>query len=266
MATRSFPDELIHMLRTAQHVVVFTGAGISAESGIPTFRDALTGLWERFDVEALATPQAYERDKALVWGWYEWRRARVMQAQPNPGHLAIAALEQVVPELTVVTQNVDDLHERSGSRDVIHLHGSMLAARCGDCGHPYSMPEGIPDEPEYGRRLQPPRCAACGGDVRPGVVWFGEEMPRTPLQTAFAAARQCDLLISVGTSGIVYPAAQMPQRAADAGAQVVAINLNVADMPPGAHWQLVGASGEILPAMVAAAFGASLGIQGHRKP
>ena len=129
------PTPLAETLRSAQHVVVFTGAGVSAESGIPTFRDALTGLWERFDASSLATAEAFRADPALVWGWYEWRRMKVLQAKPNPAHLAIAELARHVPRLTLVTQNVDDLHERAGSREVIHLHGSLHQPRCFDCGH-----------------------------------------------------------------------------------------------------------------------------------
>lgn len=250
----SIPSDLIHALRAAQHVVVFTGAGISAESGIPTFRDALTGLWERFDVEALATPDAFKRDKELVWGWYEWRRAKVMLAQPNPGHMAIASLAKRVPKVSVITQNVDDLHERAGSQNIVHLHGSMLAPRCSVCSRLHCMPPGIPQEPQGGRRLSPPLCTLCGGDVRPGVVWFGEEMPQAELAKAFATAKDCDLLISVGTSGQVYPAAQIPDLAARSGADVIGVNLSERDLPGAAKWKLVGPSGEILPRLVQAAF------------
>ena len=135
VADFAIPQELITTLRGAKNVVVFTGAGVSAESGIPTFRDALTGLWERFDAQDLATPEAFRKDKELVWGWYEWRRMKVLRSHPNPAHLAIAALTNLVPKLTVVTQNVDDLHERAGNTDVIHLHGSLHSPRCATCGH-----------------------------------------------------------------------------------------------------------------------------------
>src|SRR5690606_27993234 len=144
-------DALLDSFRNARHVVVFTGAGVSAESGIPTFRDALAGLWERFDPADLATPDAFRRDPALVWGWYEWRRMKVLQAQPNPAHLAIATLAERVPTLTLVTQNVDALHERAGSRDVIHLHGSLHAPRCFACARPHTLTE-TPEEPAEGRR------------------------------------------------------------------------------------------------------------------
>ena len=160
---------------------------VSAESGIPTFRDALTGLWERFDATDLATPDAFLKDEELVWGWYEWRRMKVLRAQPNPAHLAIAALAQHVPTLTVVTQNVDDLHERAGSVGVLHLHGSLHSPRCADCGQAHILPPGIPGEPDGGRRLRPPPCRHCGGAVRPGVVWFDEDLPIKELTRIFHA-------------------------------------------------------------------------------
>jgi len=218
------PSSLLRALRSARHVVVFTGAGVSAESGIPTFRDALTGLWERFDPGELATADAFRRDPALVWGWYEWRRMKVLQARPNPAHMAIAELAGHVPQLTLITQNVDDLHERAGSREVIHLHGSLHRPRCFACAREPAEPLPAPDEPEAGRRLEPPRCRHCGGRLRPGVVWFGESLPGDALRAAFAAARACDLLLSVGTSGVVYPAAEVPHLARAAGATLVQVN------------------------------------------
>ena len=166
-------DLIVVALQKAKHVVVFTGAGVSAESGIPTFRDSLSGLWERFDAADLATPDAFRKDAELVWGWYEWRRMRVLQAQPNPAHLAIAALARHVPKLTVTTQNVDDLHERAGSVDVLHLHGSRHSPRCSICGQAHILPPGIPDEPDGGRRLWPaalpPLRRFC--PARCGLVW-----------------------------------------------------------------------------------------------
>lgn len=217
-------DTVTQLLRNAQHVVVFTGAGASAESGIPTFRDALTGLWERFDPAQLATPKAFRADPSLCWGWYEWRRQKIGQAQPNGAHLAIAELARHVPRLTVVTQNVDDLHERAGSQDVIHLHGSLHSPRCIDCGHSYQLPERLEALPEEGSRIEPPRCRACDGYVRPGVVWFGEMLPEDAWSAGLAAAEECDVFLSIGTSGIVYPAAELPLRALCHGATVVHIN------------------------------------------
>lgn len=241
-------------LHGARHLVVFTGAGVSAESGIPTFRDALTGLWQRFDPSELATPEAFRRDPALVWGWYEWRRARVLAAQPNPAHRAIAELAGLVPRLTLITQNVDDLHERAGSSAVIHLHGSLHTPRCFACARPFAGLVGAPQEPEEGRRIEPPRCLHCGGQVRPGVVWFGEELPTQVLAQAFAAAESCDLLLSVGTSGVVYPAAQIPQLALRSGARVVHVNPQPVAIRGDREHCLVGAAGEVLPCLLAHAF------------
>ena len=236
-------------LRAARHVVVFTGAGVSAESGIPTFRDALTGLWSHFDPSQLATAEAFERDPALVWGWYEWRRAMVAKAVPNPAHHAIAAMAEKVPRLTLVTQNVDDLHERAGTR-AIHLHGSLFAPRCFDCGGAAEPPPLLHAEQA---RLEPPRCA-CGGRMRPGVVWFGEALGARDLAATFDAAADCDVLLSVGTSSVVYPAADIPHRAAQAGAVVVQVNPDRTPLDGVATFNLRGAAGAFLPPLVSAAW------------
>jgi NAD-dependent deacetylase len=248
-ATEHTPDDVVPVLRKARHVVVFTGAGVSAESGIPTFRDALTGLWERFDVAELASAEGYRRDPALVWGWYEWRRTSVMRAQPNAAHRAIASLASRIAKLTLVTQNVDDLHERAGSEGALHLHGSLFAPRCFDCGRTASLGD-VPDEPEGGRRVAPPRCDRCGGGVRPGVVWFGEMLPEATLRQAFAAARVCDVLFCVGTSSLVFPAAQIPVDAHRAGATVVQVNPNATALDSIADSNLRGTAATVLPALV----------------
>lgn len=250
----ALPPDLIDALRQARHVLVFTGAGVSAESGIPTFRDAMTGLWERFDPAELASPEAFQRDPALVWGWYEWRRMRVLRAQPNPAHTAIARLQQRVPRLSLVTQNVDDLHERAGSTVLAHLHGQISKPLCFDCGLPTNYPAGIPNEPEEGRRIDPPRCGTCGGAIRPGVVWFGESLPEEDWGRALAATRDTDLVFSVGTSSLVYPAAEIPELAARMGATVVQINPASTALDRVARYNLQGPAGVILPALVAAAF------------
>lgn len=233
------------------HIVVFTGAGVSAESGIPTFRDALSGLWERFDAEALATPQAFLRDPDLVWGWYEWRRMQAMRARPNAAHAAIAALEAKGTRVTVITQNVDDLHERAGSRAPLHLHGSLFAPRCFDCAQPATLPSGPPQEPEGGRRLPPPRCAACGGRVRPGVVWFGESLPELALADAYDAAGNCDVLVSIGTSSLVHPAAEIPVVAKRAGASVIQVNPSPTPLDSIADRNLRAPAAAALPALLA---------------
>ena len=251
------PQALVIALQQAEHIVVFTGAGVSAESGIATFRDALTGLWERFSAQDLATPEAFCKDEALVWGWYEWRRMQVLRSQPNPAHFAIAALAQLVPKLTVITQNVDDLHERAGSTGsvcALHLHGSLHNPRCAACGQAHILPLGIPEEPDGGRRLRPPRCLHCGGSVRPGVVWFGEELPVKELSLAFAAASECDVLFAIGTSGLVQPAAGIPLLAKRADATVVQVNPVGTQLDEDCTWSLRGAAGEVLPSLLQAAF------------
>lgn len=239
-------------LRDAQQIVVFSGAGISAESGIATFRDALTGLWQHFDPARLATVEAFEQDPALMWGWYEWRRMQMLAAQPNAAHHAIAALAGSARDLTVITQNVDDLHERAGSSQVLHLHGSLQQPRCHTCGAEHHLPAEAPCEPVGGRRLAPPHCEHCAGMVRPGVVWFGEGLPERALQLAFEAAASCDLLLSVGTSGVVYPAAQIPEIALRAGAALVHINTQPQLLGFGREWVLAGKAAELLPQVVKA--------------
>ncbi|AVT35708.1 NAD-dependent deacylase [Plantactinospora sp. BB1] len=260
------PSEAAGLLARARRVVVFTGAGMSAESGVPTFRDDLTGLWARFAPARLATPEAFHADPDLVWGWYEWRRARVRRADPNPGHFAIAALQALVPDTVVVTQNVDDLHERAGSASPVHLHGSLFAPRCiAEAAHPAALTEpedaGAVDpgedggavDPGEGGRLPPPRCTRCGALVRPGVVWFGEALPEAALSAAIRAAAGCDVLLAVGTSGVVYPAAEIPGIAARSGATVIQVNPEPTPLDPVCAINLRGTAAEVLPALVAAA-------------
>jgi NAD-dependent deacetylase len=251
-----FEVQLIEALRRAQHVMVLTGAGVSAESGVPTFRDRLTGLWEQYDAAELATPDAFRRDPSLVWGWYEWRRALVQRAQPNAAHRAIARMAAQVPRLTLVTQNVDDLHERAGSSGVVHLHGQLARPHCERCQEPFACPEPDPRLPEGGRRIEPPRCAACGGRVRPGVVWFGEPLPQGPWQAAVEAAKQCELFFCIGTSAVVQPAASLIDLARRSGATTVQVNPNPTDADRTVTFALRGKAGEIMPELVERAFGA----------
>lgn len=230
----------------ARRPAVLTGAGMSAESGVPTFRDALTGLWERFDPAALASPQGWASDPALVWGWYRWRAAAVRRAEPNPGHLAVAAWGRRVP-LQLITQNVDDLHERAGSEVLTHLHGSLFDYRCARCGEPVQVPDPDPSilagdgEPE-----QPPRHD-CGGLVRPAVVWFGELLPEGAMESASAAVDAADLLLVIGTSGVVYPAAGLADLAHACGVPVIEVNPD----PTGRGLALRGTAAELLPALLA---------------
>lgn len=242
------------LLAQARHVLVFTGAGVSAESGIATFRDKLSGLWERFDPAQLASADGFRADPALVWGWYEMRRAGIAEARPNAAHLAIAELATRVPRLTLVTQNVDDLHERAGSRDVLHLHGRLDAFRCFDCAKPVRDMPALARHAGEGRRIAPPRCAYCAGPLRPGVVWFGESLPAHTLERAFAAAERCDLVLSVGTSGLVQPAASIPRLALAAGATVVHVNPQPMLAGHPREFALAGNAGEVLPALLQAAW------------
>lgn len=248
------PPELVETLRQARHVLIFTGAGVSMESGVPIFRDAMTGLWERYDPADLATPEAFHRDPALVWGWYEWRRMKILQASPNAAHHAIAELAHRVPQLSLATQNVDDLHERAGSTVIAHLHGRINQPLCFDCGLPTAYPPGIPLEPEGGRRIDPPRCHTCGGPIRPGVVWFGEPLPSEDWGRAMDATREADLVFSVGTSNLVYPAAEIPELAARRGVTVVQVNPASTALDRIARHNLQGPAGVILPALVKTAF------------
>jgi NAD-dependent deacetylase len=243
---QGFSPALIQGLRNARHVVALTGSSISAESGIPTFREAQTGLWERYDPQDLATPEAFARDPQLVWRWYGWRRDLVMSAEPNPGHEALAELERRIPSFTLVTQNVDGLHERAGSRKTIELHGNILRSRC--------SVEGEVVEPEEHDGSVPPRCPRCGAFLRPDVVWFGEMLPTGALESASEAARGCDLFFSVGTSGLVYPAAGLPYGAVQNGAALVEINPNETPLTPYADYSLRGPAGEVLPELLREVF------------
>jgi NAD-dependent deacetylase len=239
-----FDPRLLQKFRGARRVVALTGAGISAESGIPTFRDAQTGLWARFRPEELATAAAFRHDPKLVWDWYAWRRGLVAQAAPNAGHRALARLEGLVPELTLVTQNVDGLHGRAGSRRVIELHGNIHRNKC--------FEEDVVVEGGIAAPDGPPQCPRCGAPLRPDVVWFGESLPPQALAAAEAAARGCDLLFSIGTSAAVFPAAQLPVTALQSGSMVVEINKDPTPLTGVATFSLLGQAGEILPRLLAA--------------
>lgn len=242
--------KLIAAFRRARSLSVLTGAGVSAASGIPTFRDKQTGLWENFDAAELATPGAFRRDPALVWGWYEWRRMQVLRAEPNPAHRALAAMAERIPTFTLITQNVDDLHERAGSPNVIHLHGELARPYCEACRQPYVHPPGIPELPEGGAQLEPPRCQACGARVRPGVVWFGESLPELDWLAALEAVKTCEVFLSVGTSAFVQPAASLIDLANRVGAVTVQINPNPTDADRAVAFALRGPAGELLPQLV----------------
>jgi NAD-dependent protein deacetylase/lipoamidase len=245
--TVSIPVELIDRLRIAQRVVALTGAGISAESGIPTFRDAMTGLWARFRPEELATPEAFLHDPKLVWDWYAWRRSRVEAAEPNAGHRALVELESRIPDFLLVTQNVDGLHARAGSRRIAELHGNIMRTKCFDC-------ERVPDDAKRRVDAVPPRCTHCGGRLRPDVVWFGEMLPADALGEAVRATAECQVFLSVGTSTVVEPAASLPFSALRAGAVVVEVNPDPTPLTGHATFSLRGPAASVLPPLVAAAF------------
>jgi NAD-dependent deacetylase len=241
MTDITFHPDLIDTLRSARHIAVLTGAGTSAESGVPTFRDAQTGLWATYSPEELATPQAFRRNPKLVWAWYAWRRELVSQASPNPGHLALAELEQRAPQFTLITQNVDSLHQRAGSRHVIELHGNISRVICSKERRVITAWADSDDVP---------RCPACGAYLRPDVVWFGESLPVDALDAAYDAAGACDLFLCIGTSGLVQPAASLPLRAIAHRIMTVEINPDVTPLSPHAEFHLQGPAGEVLPALV----------------
>jgi NAD-dependent deacetylase len=241
------PPALAAALRAARFVAVLTGAGVSAESGVPTFRDALTGLWAQFDPLELATPAAFARNPKLVWDWYAARRAMLAGVAPHPAHAALAALELRVPGFLLATQNVDGLHQRAGSRRVVELHGNLLRVRCSREGTPVT-------QWDDGTATAPPRCAACGAFLRPDIVWFDEPLPAEALAAAEAAVRRCDILLVVGTSAEVYPAAALPGYAQASGALVVEVNPERTPLSDQADHVLRGPAGVLLPALVAAAF------------
>ena len=238
----TIPAVLLQKLATAQRVAVLTGAGVSAESGVPTFRDAQTGLWSQYKPEDLATPRAFRRNPRLVWEWYEWRRKLVAGAQPNPAHLALVEMEKLFPQFDLITQNVDGLHHRAGSRCVIELHGNITRTKC------FDEDKVVASWPDTGD--VPPKCPNCGGLLRPDVVWFEESMPEREMQLAATAATTCEVFLSIGTSTVVYPAATLPGEALQGGATVVEINPQKTPFTAQAHFALAGAAGAVLPELI----------------
>jgi NAD-dependent deacetylase len=234
-----FPSSLIQSLRAARRIVALAGAGISAESGLATFRDAQTGLWSKFKPEELATAEAFRRNPKLVSDWYTWRREQALKAEPNAGHRALAEMEKRAPEFLLVTQNVDGLHARAGSKRLIELHGNIHRFRCfeNNCSIDNF-------DVEHGR------CRSCAGNLRPDVVWFGEMLPVDALEAATKAAEMCDVFFSIGTSSVVYPAADLWRRAKERGAIVIEINQDPTPLTRLADYSFLGKAGEILPNLV----------------
>lgn len=238
------PSELISIMQSCRRVVALTGAGVSAESGVPTFRDAQTGLWSQYRPEDLATPEAFERDPKLVWKWYAWRRTLVARAEPNAAHRALAKMETQFAAFTLITQNVDGLHQRAGSRSVVELHGNIHRTKCFEGGHPVEQWEASAEAP--------PRCPRCGGRLRPDVVWFNEGLPEAAWETALAATRVSEVFLCVGTSSLVYPAASLPHEALRGGAVVVEVNPDETPLTRSAAFCLRGLAGLWMPALSAA--------------
>jgi len=243
MNGEELPADLIDCLRSASRVAVLTGAGVSAESGIPTFRDAQTGLWEKHDPMQLASPEGFEADPAFVWDWYQWRRSLIAESSPNAGHEALAAMAPNFGSFVLITQNVDGLHQVAGSNTVLELHGNIRRNICSITHKPIDL-EWIE---QHANRRPPPSPHHTRGMARPDVVWFGEALDGPMLEAAFEAARNCDLMIVAGTAGAVQPAASLPFIAREADARVVDINPETTDVSRLADWHLAGSGAYWLP-------------------
>jgi NAD-dependent deacetylase len=227
------------ILRNAKRIAVLTGAGISAESGVPTFRGK-DGLWRQFRAEDLATPEAFSRDPKLVWEWYDWRRGLVGKVEPNPAHRTLAKWETIFPEFALITQNVDGLHVKAGSKNILELHGNIWKLRC-------TKEETVTENYASPLGEIPPRCPACGEMLRPHVVWFGEALDPNILHRAFSLCSLCEVMLVIGTSAFVQPAASLPLYASDAGAKIIEINPDPTPLTSYANLFLQGKAGEILP-------------------
>lgn len=234
-------EKLLQKLKEAKSVTVLTGAGISAESGVPTFRGQ-EGLWKKFKPEELARFDAFIRNPDLVWEWYNYRRRLIQEVKPNPGHYALVELEKIVPNFTLITQNVDNLHRRAGSKNIVELHGNIEKNYCIRCGKRY-------DDVDIVLDMKTPKCE-CGGLIRPDVVWFGEMLPIEAWEKAEESASNCDVFFSIGTSGVVYPAASLPQIAKMNGAYTIEINIERTELSWFMDEVIIGKSGEILPEIV----------------
>lgn len=235
------------LIAKARRVAVLTGAGVSKESGIPTFREAQEGLWAQYDPMEMASHEGFLRNPRLVWEWYEYRFGMVKLARPNGGHLAIAELERLTADVTVITQNIDGLHLAAGSTNVLEIHGSIRRYKCLGGRH-----NGFSLDDVSGQAEKPPRCPQCGDMLRPDVVWFGEYLPPDVLQKAHDASRRCDVMLVVGTSGVVQPAASLPYLAARTGAVVIDVNPERDEISEIAYYFLQGKGGEILPRLIEA--------------
>lgn len=238
----NFPKELIQILKPSTRIAVLTGAGVSQESGLKTFRDSQDGLWAKYKPTDLASPEAFARDPKLVWDWYAWRREAIKGVRPNQGHYALVEMENKFPEFTLITQNVDGLHRFAGSKKVLELHGNINLVRCSACR---TFADEWDEESE-----SVPQCKKCNGLLRPDVVWFGEALPKAELEAAVEASRSCQVFFSIGTSGVVQPAASLAYAAQNNGAVVVEINAEETPLTAKVDFFFQGKSGEILPALM----------------
>ena len=237
-----FKQETIDKLKKGSFCVVSTGAGISAESGIPTFREAQTGLWSKYDPHELATPEGSAANPKMVWEWYQYRRDLVNKSKPNPGHYAIVELATLFPKFQLITQNIDGFHKLAGSDNILELHGNIHRYKCSRKGN---IIESWPETDDV-----PPHCPDCGSYIRPDVVWFNEMLDPGIISAAQTAARSCDVFISVGTSGVVYPANMLPSMAKHNHAAVIEVNMEKTPISQVADQTLLGKSGDILPRFV----------------
>ncbi|WP_297501660.1 NAD-dependent protein deacetylase [Thermococcus sp.] len=241
-------ERVARLLASSGSTIAFTGAGISAESGIPTFRGK-DGLWKNYKAEELATPEAFGRNPKLVWDFYRWRMGLILKARPNPAHYALAELERLGILTAVITQNVDDLHREAGSKNVIELHGNIFQVRCSSCPYREDLKESGRLE-EFLSMKGLPKCPECGSLLRPDVVWFGEALPRDALERAFGLAEKADIVLVIGTSGAVYPAAYIPYIVNERGGRVIEVNVERSGITPIADVFIRGKAGEVLPHIV----------------
>ncbi len=236
------PTGLIRDLRSANSVTILTGAGVSVGSGIPTFRDSKNGLWEKYNAQELATPAAFQKDPELVWNWYRWRQELINRTQPNPGHLAIREMEKHFPDFQVITQNIDGLHQAAGNQNVIELHGNIHRAYCAN--------ESIIFKSWPNSELPVPICPNCGEPLRPDVVWFGEALKPQIIESAVAASQNCDFFFSIGTSGVIEPAASLPYEALRNKAAVIEVNPMPTPMTIFAQYNFPFSAEDFLPKLI----------------
>ncbi len=237
-----YDEEFLVRLKKADSILFFTGAGISAESGISTFRGK-DGIWNKLKPEELASFDAFMRNPDMVWEWYQYRRKIIGESSPNPGHNAIAEFEKYFAEITVVTQNVDNLHRRAGSTKVLELHGNIERNFCIDCRTFFNLHEFKDDN-------KVPKCSKCGGFIRPDVVWFGEMLPQEVFRDAESAAERSDICFIIGTSAVVYPAAYIPISAKSSNSFLVEVNIEETEMTRMVDYSIIGKAGEILPGIL----------------